>query len=133
MSTFYQSLPYKVQRSFKIRKKRFKKNKPCAICGRRYPSDEMMVAHIKPVSELTDWEALYDIKNWEVRCIYCERELNRKNGIIKSMNTQMRKEKLYGTAQVEQPRCSEEEIHGSVCEDGGEQEAEHCENEGGQP
>ena len=83
MSVFYQSLPYKVQRSFKSRKQKFKKNKPCAICGKRYSKGEMMVAHKRPVSELTDWEALYDVKNWEVRCIYCERQMNMKNGIIK--------------------------------------------------
>ena len=83
MSVFYQSLPYKVQRSFKLRKQKFKKNKPCAICGKRYSKGEMMVAHKRPVSELTDWEALYDVKNWEVRCIYCERQMNMKNGIIK--------------------------------------------------
>lgn len=84
MSVFYESLPYKVQRSFKSRKQKFKKNKPCAICGKRYSKAEMMVAHKRPVSELTDWEALYDIKNWEVRCIYCERQMNMKNDIIKS-------------------------------------------------
>lgn len=83
MSLFYQSLPYGVARSFKRRKKKFKRGKPCAICGKIYPSDEMMVAHKKPVEKLTDWEALYDVKNWEVRCIYCERDYNRKNDIIK--------------------------------------------------
>jgi len=36
-----------------------------------------MVAHIKPVSEIDDWTALYDQTNWEVRCIGCEQELNR--------------------------------------------------------
>jgi hypothetical protein len=82
MSTFYQSLPYNVARSFKKRKQRFKRNKPCCICGKMYPPDEMMVAHKKPASELTDWEALYDVKNWEVRCIFCERELNRRSDII---------------------------------------------------
>lgn len=82
MSIFYQSLPYKVARSFKKRKQRFKKGKPCCICGKMYPPDEMMVAHKKPASELTDWEALYDVKNWEVRCIYCERAQNFKNDII---------------------------------------------------
>ena len=83
MSVFYQSLPYSVQRSFKKRKQKFKKGKPCAICGKTYPTAEMMVAHKRPVSELTDWEALYDVKNWEVRCIYCERQMNLKNDIIK--------------------------------------------------
>lgn len=77
MSLFYESLPKKVARAFKARKKAFKKNKPCAICGRRLPSDEMMVAHIKPVSELSDYDALYDTSNWEVRCLYCERRLNK--------------------------------------------------------
>lgn len=76
MSTFYQSLPYPVQRAFKKRKQRFKRGKPCAICGKIYPPDEMMVAHKKPVYQLTDWEALHDTNNWEVRCIYCERQYN---------------------------------------------------------
>lgn len=83
MSLFYQSLPYKTARSFKKRKQMFKKGKPCCVCGRIYPPDEMMVAHKKPASELTDWEALYDVKNWEVRCIYCEREQNIKSAIMK--------------------------------------------------
>lgn len=77
MSLFYESLPRKTVFAFKARKKAFKRNKPCAICGCRYPSEEMMVAHVKPVSELSDYEALYDIKNWEVRCIYCERKNNK--------------------------------------------------------
>lgn len=78
MSTFYQSLPYSVARDFKWRKKKFKRGKHCAICGKRYSPAEMMVAHIIPVAELTDWEALYDTSNWEVRCIYCEQEHNKK-------------------------------------------------------
>ena len=77
MSVFYQSLPYNVARSFKKRKQRFKRGKPCAVCGKMYPPDEMMVAHKKPAHQLTDREALYDVKNWEVRCIYCERHYNR--------------------------------------------------------
>lgn len=77
MSLFYESLPYKEARAFKARKKAFKKNKPCAICGRKLPSDEMMVAHIRPVSELSDFEALFDTSNWEVRCVYCEHEYNK--------------------------------------------------------
>lgn len=76
MSLFYESLPKKTAFAFKARKKAFKKNKPCAICGRKYPSDEMMVAHIRPVSELSDFDALYDMSNWEVRCVYCERKMN---------------------------------------------------------
>lgn len=38
----------------------------------------MMVAHKVPVRDLSDWDALYDQTNWEVRCIYCERKLNQK-------------------------------------------------------
>lgn len=76
MSLFYESLPKKTAFAFKARKKAFKKNKPCAICGRKYLSDEMMVAHIRPVSELSDFDALYDMSNWEVRCVYCERKMN---------------------------------------------------------
>lgn len=76
MSLFYESLNKRAALNFKARKKAFKKNKPCAICGRKYPSDEMMVAHIKPVSDISDFDALYDMSNWQVRCIYCERKLN---------------------------------------------------------
>ena len=115
MSLFYQSLPYSVAKSFKLRKKKFKKEKPCCICGKIYPSHEMMVAHKRPVAELSDWEALYDIKNWEVRCIYCERDYNRKNAIMKKIA-----EEKNGNTQVEQPRGEEEEVHGTVCEDGSE-------------
>ena len=60
--------------AFKARKKAFKKNKPCAICRRKLPSEYMMVAHIKPVRDIDDFDALYDESNWEVRCIYCERD-----------------------------------------------------------
>ena len=88
MSLFYQSLPYKVARSFKKRKQRFKKGKPCSVCGKMYSPDKMMVAHKRPVSELTDWEALYDVKNWEVRCIFCEQALNRKSDIMKKKEQQ---------------------------------------------
>ena len=81
MSMFYQSLNKKTQLAFKKRKKAFKKGKPCAICGKIYPSDEMMVAHKIPVSQLTDQAALYDTKNWEVRCIWFEREYNRQEDL----------------------------------------------------
>lgn len=77
MSVFYDSLDKKTALNFKYRKKIFKRNKPCAICGRKYPSAEMMVAHIKPVTELSDYDALFDTTNWEVRCVYCERKLNK--------------------------------------------------------
>ena len=83
MSLFYESLPKKTAFAFKARKKAFKKNKSCAVCGRKYPSDEMMVAHIRPVSELSDFDALYDMSNWEVRCVYCERKMNKeKNNAV---------------------------------------------------
>lgn len=77
MSVFYDSLDRRTAFNFKYRKKLFKRNKPCAICGRMYPSAEMMVAHIRPVTELSDYDALFDTANWEVRCVYCERELNK--------------------------------------------------------
>ena len=78
MSLFYQSLDKRTAMAFKARKKAFKKNKPCAICGQKYRSEYMMVAHIKPVRDLDDFDALYDESNWEVRCIGCERELSQK-------------------------------------------------------
>lgn len=77
MSTFYRSLPKEVAIDFKRRKKKFKKHKPCAICGKIFPPEQMMVAHKKPVECLSDQEALYDTTNWEVRCIQCERNYNR--------------------------------------------------------
>ena len=77
MSIFYESLTRSQAFAFKARKKAFKKNKPCAICGKIYPSDEMMVAHLKPVSELSDYDALFDTTNWEVRCVYCEHQYNK--------------------------------------------------------
>ena len=78
MSVFYQSMSKSQAMAFKKRKKAFKKGKPCAICGKTYPSDQMMVAHIIPVTELTDAQALYDTRNWSVRCIWCERAENTK-------------------------------------------------------
>lgn len=77
MSLFYDTLDKDTNFDFKRRKKAFKKGKPCAICGKRLVSELMMVAHKVPVSELSDYDALYDQTNWEVRCIGCERELNR--------------------------------------------------------
>lgn len=76
MSLFYQSLSYWDNLMFKRRKKAFKRGKPCAVCGKKYKPSEMMVAHIVPVRQLSDYDALYDTTNWEVRCIYCERRLN---------------------------------------------------------
>lgn len=76
MSSFYEALPLCVNRDFKARKREFKKGKPCAICGKRLPLSQMMVAHKIPVRDLSDWEALYDTSNWEVRCIECERKHN---------------------------------------------------------
>lgn len=77
MSVFYQTLDRNIQKDFKMRKKAFKSGKSCAICGQRKKPSEMMVAHIKPVRKLSDYDALFDTSNWEVRCIDCERKLNR--------------------------------------------------------
>ena len=77
MSLFYETLTKRENYAFKARKKAFKRNKPCAICGNKYAPEYMMVAHIKPVSKIDDWTALFDQTNWEVRCIGCEREHNR--------------------------------------------------------
>lgn len=79
MSVFYESLNKKTALAFKKRKRAFKKGKCCSICGKKYPMDEMMVAHIIPVTELTDLEALYDTSNWSVRCLTCEREYNKRH------------------------------------------------------
>lgn len=83
MSLFYQSLSHWENMSFKRRKRAFKRGKPCAICGKNYPSNEMMVAHIIPVRELSDYDALYDTSNWEVRCVHCEQKLNREEVLRK--------------------------------------------------
>lgn len=76
MSTFYKSLSFPEAIAFHRRKQQFKKGKPCAICGKTFPSDKMMVAHIIPVRELSDYDALYDTSNWQVRCIMCEHSMN---------------------------------------------------------
>lgn len=81
MSLFYDTLDKDTNFDFKRRKKAFKQGKPCAICGKKLVSDMMMIAHKIPVSELSDEDALYDISNWEVRCIFCERELNKKKDL----------------------------------------------------
>lgn len=81
MSLFYDNLDKNTNLDFKRRKKAFKRGKNCAICGKRYVSDMMMVAHLKPVSEIPDEEALYDTTNWQVRCIFCERALNHKKDV----------------------------------------------------
>lgn len=81
MSKFYQTLNKKTQLAFKKRKKAFKQGKPCSLCGRIFPSEEMMVAHKIPASQLSDVEALYDTSNWEVRCIWCERKRNRQEDL----------------------------------------------------
>lgn len=76
MSVFYDSMDFQTAMEFKRRKRAFKRNKPCAICGKKYPPEQMMVAHIVPVRDLTTAEALYDITNWEVRCLNCEHRAN---------------------------------------------------------
>lgn len=96
MSLFYQSLSYWENMSFKRRKRAFKRGKPCAICGKKYPNNEMMVAHIIPVRELSDYDALYDTSNWEVRCIYCEQKLNREETVKKNRMKEYAK-KSFGT------------------------------------
>ena len=76
MSLFYQSLSFKKKVAFQRAKQTFKKNKPCAVCGKRFPGEQMMVAHIIPARNLAEEAALFDTTNWEVRCIECERRLN---------------------------------------------------------
>lgn len=85
MSIFYRSLPKEVALDFKKRKKQFKKGKPCAICGKIFPPDRMMVAHKTPVTDLSDHDALYDTTNWEVRCVPCEQAENRRKDREKSL------------------------------------------------
>lgn len=46
---------------------------------------EMMVAHKVPVRDITDYEALFDTTNWEVRCIPCERRLNREEDLLNNI------------------------------------------------
>lgn len=82
MSAFYETLDYITNLDFKARKKAFKKGKPCEICGQKLKPAEMMVAHKIPVRDLTDYEALYDTSNWSVRCIYCERKINRQEDLL---------------------------------------------------
>lgn len=84
MSSFYHTLRGAIAADFKRRKRAFKAGKSCAICGQRKRPSEMMVAHIKPVRELNDYEALYDTSNWEVRCIDCERRISRIEDIRRS-------------------------------------------------
>ena len=93
MSLFYKSLSAYEALKFRKRKQAFKKGKPCAVCGKTYPKGQMMVAHIIPVRQLTDYDALYDTSNWEVRCIYCERRLNREETLKNNMMVKKAKEK----------------------------------------
>lgn len=93
MSLFYKSLSAYEAFKFRKRKQAFKKGKPCAVCGKTYPKGQMMVAHIIPVRQLTDYDALYDTSNWEVRCIYCERRLNREETLKKNIMEKKAKEK----------------------------------------
>lgn len=94
MSLFYQSLSAYEAFKFKKRKQAFKKGKPCAVCGKTYPKGQMMVAHIIPVRQLSDYDALYDSKNWEVRCIYCERRLNKEETLRKNRLEKHAKEEI---------------------------------------
>lgn len=66
---------------------------------KKYPNNEMMVAHIIPVRELSDYDALYDTSNWEVRCIYCEQKLNREETVKKNRMKEYAK-KSFGTLPV---------------------------------
>lgn len=84
MSAFYETLDYQTNMEFKARKKAFKRGKCCAICGKKLPPAEMMVAHKIPVRDISDYEALFDTSNWEVRCIPCERKLNRQEDLLRN-------------------------------------------------
>lgn len=57
---------------FKAFKRRFKKNKPCADCGKRFKASEMSVDHIIPIYEFRG--SPYDTRNWQVLCIPCHRK-----------------------------------------------------------
>ena len=94
MSLFYQSLSAYEAFKFRKRKQAFKKGKSCAVCGKIYPKGQMMVAHIIPVRQLSDYDALYDSKNWEVRCVYCERRLNREETLRKNRLEKHAKEEV---------------------------------------
>lgn len=101
MSIFYKSLPYWEGLAFHRRKKAFKRGKKCAMCGRKFSSDKMMVAHIIPVRELSDYDAMYDTSNWQVRCIYCERRANRAEHLREQFARDHARKAVRGVASYE--------------------------------
>lgn len=92
---FYKTLKPNENRKFKERKRQFKRGKPCAVCGRLLAERKMMVAHIRPASEIPKREALMNAGNWEVRCIECEQRLNREE--------ELRKKKLRKAKRPKKP------------------------------
>lgn len=57
-----------IPRSLKEKQRKFKKNKPCAICGCLLEQERMTVDHIIPKAYYENW---YETKNWQVLCVNC--------------------------------------------------------------
>lgn len=76
MSVFYKSMSRLKSEKFKEYKRRFKRGKPCAHCGKRLPSSQMSIDHIIPIEQFNG--SPYDKSNWQVLCLPCHR--------IKTMN-----------------------------------------------
>ena len=104
MSSFYSSLPPVEKEMFRLRKQEFKKGKPCAICGKKLKDGEMMVAHLTPVRELSDYDAVRDTTNWEVRCIYCERRLNQEEDKERNRLRKEEERKNFGIQEISKPQ-----------------------------
>ena len=76
MSLYIEGMNEHDSRLFKLEKKRFKKNKPCANCGRKLSKELMTVDHIIPVYLYSG--SIFYKGNWQVLCIQCHTEKNRK-------------------------------------------------------
>jgi len=71
MSSFYKMMPKNQSLKFTKFKKKFKKGKPCAYCGKILASQQMSVDHIIPLEQFNG--SPFDTKNWQVLCLPCHR------------------------------------------------------------
>ena len=71
MSSFYKMMPKNQSFKFTKFKKKFKKGKPCAHCGKILASQQMSVDHIIPLEQFNG--SPFDTENWQVLCLPCHR------------------------------------------------------------
>lgn len=76
MSIYIDIMSKNASYAFKAKKRKFKKGKSCATCGKRYSREDMTVDHIVPMYQYSG--SPFDTSNWQVLCLDCHREKSKK-------------------------------------------------------